>query len=190
MTRWLLLVHIITHKLLDQVFECCWRGFLRMLGTFLYRSNLFALLRQWFTEYTLLYCCLDLFCKQIWELMHLQDKMLYLLSRKLEKVQRTYRACVVLGSTVLKVCLPNCGSTLLKACSPNTSVRTIVLLISPFTVPLCIFLTNFNGGSWVTKHRKNSKPMSQLQYLWTNFLSLIFVNLHCLFKVCMATFGG
>lgn len=62
MARWLLLVCIIAHKLLDQVIECCWRSFLRVLGIFLYRSNLSALLRQWFTECTLLYCCPDSYC--------------------------------------------------------------------------------------------------------------------------------
>lgn len=74
--------------------------------------------------------------------MHLQDKtMQYLLSSELEQVQRTHRASVVLGN--------NYGSTLLKTQSPNTSVRTMGLLISPFTAPLCTLPTNFNGGSWV-----------------------------------------
>lgn len=85
MARWLPLVHIITYKLLDQAFECCWRSFLRVLGIFLYRSNPFALFRE-----CTLFTAVQIPIAMCWELMHLQDKrMPYLLSRELEQVQRT-----------------------------------------------------------------------------------------------------
>lgn len=147
MARWLLLVHIMTHKLVDQVFECCWRSFPGVLGIFCTWAIPLHFSRNGLQN-TLCFTAAQIPVALCWEPMHLQDKtMLYLFSRELEQVQRTYRASVVLGS--------NCESPLLKIYSPKTSIRKMGLLISPFTAPQCTLLTNFNGGSWVTKHRKN-----------------------------------